>query len=344
MFMSSIIKRLVTPAFFYVCFLAACSDVKQSRQIAFSGPTMGTSYSVKVVSDDFGHSAEQLQALVDDELLAINQSFSTYIPDSELSLFNQYDGEDEISISASLCFLVELNNNISEATGGRYDATVGPLVNLWGFGPEERYGIPSQEALSAAKAKVGYQSLKYDCGRKVISKTKPVYLDLSASAKGYATDKIAELLQAQGYKRAMIEIGGELRLLGTNAKGQAWRIAVEKPSLGRTGSVQVLQVSDVAVATSGDYRNYYELDGKRISHTIDPITASPITHKLASVTVIESDGARADAWATAFNVLGPDLGYDLAKDLGIAAYFLVSADGSFEVRYTPSFEKYMVNL
>ena len=335
-------KRLVIPAFFYVLVLSGCDVEPKKTLISFTGPTMGTSYSVKLIDEGLGHSADDIQAWVDEALERVNQSLSTYISDSELSLFNQSKTSEAHKISPSFCQVVEVNQAISAATHGRYDITIGPLVNLWGFGPEDKRGIPSEEELNAAKSKVGYQALDVDCDASTLHKSKPVYVDLSASAKGYATDVLAQLLLAKGYKRAMIEIGGELHLVGHNAADTPWRIAVEKPTLGRSGSVQIIEVKDLAVATSGDYRNYYEVDGRRISHTIDPISAAPITHKLASVTVVMREGLRADAWATAFNILGPELGYELAAQRNIAAYFIIGNDDVFTVKYTPEFEQYMV--
>lgn len=337
-------KRLVIPAFFYVFVLLGCDSESTDPAITFSGPTMGTTYNIKVIDEGQGYNAEQLQSWVNDELVKINQSMSTYISDSELSKFNQSPVDSEFPFSASLCFLFSVNHEVSEATGGRYDVTIGPLVNIWGFGPTERYGVPPENELAVAKSKVGYQALDFDCNKQRLAKTKAVYVDLSASAKGYATDELAKLLVSKGYRRTMVEIGGELHVLGTNASGKPWQIAVEKPTLGHSGGVQVLAVSDVAVATSGDYRNYYEIDGQRVSHTIDPITAEPITHKLASITVIAESGLLADAWATALNVLGPVKGFELAQEKQLAAYFIVRDGEGFEVKYTEAFKQYMVNL
>lgn len=335
-------KRLVIPAFFYVLFIASCDTSVQPDSLSITGPTMGTSYNVKVVMNDQTLPAEDIKSLVDAELARINQAMSTYISDSELSLFNQAPVGQIVNVSAELCRLVEQNHEISALSGGRYDITIGPLVNLWGFGPEKRSGKPSQEELNSALAKVGYQALSADCEVPMLEKAKAIYADLSASAKGYAAEQVARLLEEKGLRNAMVEIGGELFVLGKNASGGPWRIAVEKPSLGHTGAVQVIQVSNVAIATSGDYRNYYEIDGERVSHTIDPVTAKPINHTLASVTVVATSGAMADAWATALNVLGPDEGFDLASKQGVAAYFIIKNGDTFSVKHTDAFEQYLV--
>ena len=339
----NLLKRLVLPAFFCFFWLISCDRPSTQKQLSFSGPTMGTTYSIKLIDSVHGHSVEQLQSWVDEELLNINRIFSTYIPDSELSRLNQAATHLELPLSDSLCYLLRLNLDISKDTAGRYDVTIGPLVNLWGFGPDDSRGIPTEQAIAEAKARVDYRALAFDCEQQRFQKTKSVYVDLSASAKGYATDMLAELLQTKGYEHAMIEVGGELRLVGKNASGADWRIAVEKPTVDRTGAVQILAVSDVAVATSGDYRNYYEVDGQRVSHTIDPVTAAPIKHKLASVTVVMEDGARADAWATAFNILGPEESFALAEEKNIAAYFLIGEGEAFSTKYTTAFKQYMVN-
>lgn len=346
-------KRLVNPAFFcasivFILFamgvVAGCDRQSTRSLIAFSGPTMGTVYNVKIVDEKRKLSAEDIQSVVDAELLRINMLMSTYIADSELSRFNQVGVTDAFTVSSELCHLLALNQAISDATSGRYDATIGPLVNLWGFGPDDIRAIPSAIELEEAKSKVGYTYVSFDCDKATLSKSKPVYVDLSASAKGFGADSVVAILKDLGFDDVMVEIGGELRVSGVNASSKPWQIAVEKPSLGREGGLQVLQVSDVGVATSGDYRNYYEVDGKRVSHTIDPVTAHPITHNLASVTVVAGSCAEADAWATALNVLGPDEGFSKAIEQRLAAYFIVRDGERFSVNYTDEFKQYMVNL
>ena len=340
-------KGLAVLALF--CFqLVACDSNETLQKLSISGATMGTSYHIHVVTSrklsDKAHQlgSDELSALVDDYLLKINQQMSTYIADSELSLFNKSPTDSWYPVSAELCEVLTLAQQVSRESGGRFDVTVGALVNLWGFGPEDHRGVPGDEAIAHAKSRVGYDKLELDCPSSRIRKTADIYVDLSAIAKGYAVDQIGNVLQRIGFDNYMVEIGGELRLAGHNAEGGPWRIAVEKPVLERAGAQQILQLSGYGLATSGDYRNYYEVDGVRISHTIDPVSAAPIRHKLASVTVVAESSAKADAWATAMNVAGLEEAKLLAYKHGLHAYFIVNIDGAFVVDYTENFQSFMV--
>ena len=188
--------------------------------------------------------------------------------------------------------------------------------------------------------RTGYEKLEYRLDPPALRKLHPeLTIDLSALAKGYGVDVLAEYLEEVGVQDYMVEIGGEIRARGTNPDGQVWRIGIEKPEPGGQRSVyEALPLEDLGMATSGDYRNYYELDGERLSHTIDPRTGRPITHKLASVTVLHEECAFADAYATALNVLGPERGYELAVSLKLPALFIVRVDDRFEEKATPAFQ------
>ena len=217
--------------------------------------------------------------------------------------------------------------------------TVGPLVNLWGFGPAETgYEPPGNDTVTQAMENVGYAKLHVDCTIPALRKEIPgVYVDLSAFAKGHAVDVVAGLLDARALPDYLVEIGGEMRLRGTNARSEAWAIAIETPD--RTGrSVRtVVHLSDTAMATSGDYRNFFEHEGRFYSHTIDPRTGYPVAHNGASVTVVAETAAFADAAATALLVLGPDAGMRLAEQENIAAYFLLRLGSEFEERMSSLF-------
>jgi thiamine biosynthesis lipoprotein len=213
------------------------------------------------------------------------------------------------------------------------------LVNLWGFGPtESTYEPPPNDAVTAAMQYVGYAKLQADCTIPALRKDAPgVYVDLSAFAKGHAADVVAELLDTRNLPDYLIEIGGEMRMRGTNARSESWAIAVEKPDRAGRSIQTVVHLTDSAMATSGDYRNYFEYEGRFYSHTIDPRTGYPVTHDAASVTVIAQTAAFADAAATALLVLGPDAGMKLAEQENIAAYFLLRLGNEFEERMTSLF-------
>ena len=306
---------------------------------------MGTSYNIKlVVEPSSALTKQQLQEATDKALVDINQKMSTYIAESELMQLNAQSVVKNYKVSTELCSVLSLSNSVSQLSDGAFDVSVGPLVNLWGFGPDAVDTLPTSEQIELGKQTIGYQKLELSCTDSLasVTKTAPLWLDVSAVAKGYATDVLWQAYKALGITNAMVEIGGELRLEGTNVAGKVWTIGVEKPSLGQSGALQAVRVSGVGVATSGDYRNYYEVDGKRVSHTIDPTTGYPITHALASVTVVADSGGEADALATALNVLGPDKGFELAESEGLAAYFIIREEEQFVVKYTEAFKPLMV--
>jgi thiamine biosynthesis lipoprotein len=242
-------------------------------------------------------------------------------------------------ISPQFADVLDVSKLIWEQSAGAFDPTVGPLVDLWGFGPVPTDDlVPSDEQIAQALATVGYQHLSIDM--QIISKAAPIRLDLSAVAKGYAVDQVADLLEMLALPDYLVEIGGEMRLGGSNPKGQPWRIAVEMPAV--IPQVQrVIAAHDVAIATSGDYRNYFEQDGVRYSHTIDPRTGKPIGHSLASVTVVAETCAEADAWATALMVLGEEQGMVLAEELGLAIYMLVKDGEGFKALSSEAFAPYL---
>jgi thiamine biosynthesis lipoprotein len=229
---------------------------------------------------------------------------------------------------------------ISVLTDGAFDITVGPLVNLWGFGPTGSVlEPPTDAAIAAARQHVGYEKLHTDCGHSTIRKDDAaLYVDLSGWAKGRAVDAVSAMLDTSGIGNYLVEIGGELRVSGHNSEQRKWAVAIEAPSTSQRVPQAVIRVTDTSVATSGDYRNYFEYGGNSYSHTIDPRTGRPVTHGLAAVTVVHPENAFADAMATALLVLGPEAGPRVAEDLGIAAYFLVRHPTEIEEIITPEFE------
>lgn len=272
---------------------------KAATYVEYQGQTMGTiGYNVKYI--DAG--GKNLKVSTDSLLKAFNQSLSTYIPDSEISTFNQgtvfpFETEHFYKVLAA-------SKDVYDATNGAFDPTVGPLVNAWGFGPEGRK-TPLDEEIAIIKEKVGFDKIFFD-SISVCKLHEGVYLDFSSIAKGYAVDLVADLLEANNIQNYLVEIGGELRAKGLNLENSAWRIAIEKPNFespSREGSA-LLALADKAIATSGDYRNYYEKDGKKIAHTINPQTGYPAEQNILSSTVVAENCMLADAYATAFMVLG----------------------------------------
>ncbi|PHM64627.1 thiamine biosynthesis lipoprotein [Xenorhabdus stockiae] len=321
--------------------LSACGGPEQQN---LSGQTMGTYYSVKYVADSSVPSPENMQKEIDRLLEEVNDQMSTYRPNSELSRFNQsHEVNTPFPVSAATAKVVKEAIRINKLTDGALDVTVGPLVNLWGFGPEGRVTkAPTEDELATRRAWIGIDKLSVE-GNSLIKSIPELYVDLSSIAKGYGVDVVAEYLASQNIGNYMVDIGGEVRTAGNNGKGTPWRIAIEKPSdSGMTQSAQeIIAPGNMAVATSGDYRNYFEQNGVRYSHTINPKTGRPIAHNLVSITVIAPSCMSADGFSTGIDVLGPEKGMEMAEKLNIPVFMIVKTKDGFEERYSPAFKHYL---
>jgi thiamine biosynthesis lipoprotein len=245
-------------------------------------------------------------------------------------------------VSADLAFVVQAALDVSEASDGAFDVTVTPLVQAWGFGAANTApaDLPDEATLRRLSGQIGYRKLQVRQTPAALRKGQPeLTIDLNGIAPGFAVDRIAGGFDALGLQSYMIDIGGEIRVRGRNAAGEKWRIAVEEPldAEDRT-PFAILELDELAVATSGEYRHYYARDGKRYSHTIDPRSGRPIEHDLASVAVVHREAMYADAWATAFNVLGVEAGYELAETLGMSVMFIENADGQLLPKSTPAIQ------
>ena len=329
---------LLAILFMALLFISGCQS-DSSKVVSYQGMTMGTTFTVKWVSSSEN---TEFQTLIDQALVAVNQSMSTYISNSELSRFNHLQREQSMRISAPLVYVLGLSKDINIKTRGAFDVTVGPMVNLWGFGPDGRVvNAPTDEEIDRVRKRVGFNFIRVDGDE--LSKERDSYIDLSAVAKGYGVDVIAELLEKHDISSYLVEIGGELRARGLKPDGNEWRIAIETPTSAAERTIQrIIAVKDVGIATSGDYRNYFEENGVRFSHTIDPSTGRPITHKLASVTVLMPTCAEADALATAMMVMGPERAILFAEEQHIKAFFIIKTDNGFDERMTSGFSKYLV--
>ena len=310
----------------------------------FSGAIMGTSYHVTLVNAPRNLSLDAVEQGALEQLQAVDALMSTYKPDSEVSGFNRTEPGLWYAVAPDTAQVVDIALKVSELSGGAFDVTVGPLVDLWGFGAggAGHQRVPPADALDAARARVGHSAIQLRPAPPGLRKTRPVEIDLSAIAKGFAVDQVADHLEAQGITNYLVEVGGELRTAGSNPDGHVWEIGIEAPSLLHSGAVQVIGLGAAAVATSGDYRNYFEQDGRRYSHTIDPRTGMPVQHRLVSVTVVHPSAAWADALATAINVLGPEAGFELAQSMKLAVYLLIQTDVGFDQRSTSAFARYLI--
>ena len=313
-----------------------------AAQRELTGRTMGTAYSVKYRPAPGAPAPADLQAEVDRLLAQINRILSTYDPDSELSRFNRARTTDPVAISPALHTVLRTALLVGEQSQGAFDVTVGPLVNLWGFGPDPRNDrIPAPADLAAAGRRVGHDKLELRHAPPTLRKTRAdVYVDLSAIAKGYGVDRVSALLEAHGLEHHLVEIGGEVRARGRNARGERWRIAVERPlSTGRSLG-PLLALDEAAIATSGGYRNFFTVGGRRYAHVIDPVSGWPVRNRAASVSVVADSCMLADAWATALLVQGPERGMATAERLGLAALFIVEHEGRLEGRASRALRAY----
>lgn len=327
--------------------LTACFPSNDSAkiEILLQGRTMGTTYNIKVVATPEQVATLKLHDKIDIALKQVNQEMSTYIPDSEISLFNQSNSNDAVEISPGFARVLKESIRLGELSNGKLDITVGPLVNLWGFGPEQRpEKVPSESVLANTLARVGLKNLHL-AGNQLSKDIPNLYVDLSTTAKGYGVDIVAELIEANGIVNYLVEIGGEMRLKGFKHTGELWAIAIEKPILDPSGEQravhQVIIPKDNAVATSGDYRIYFETDGQRFSHIIDPETGKPINHNLASVTVIHPSSMTADGLSTTLMVMGTEQGMEFAMKNNIAALFISKTEHGFSEQFTVKFKQYL---
>ena len=334
-------KALLAISFLILAHLAGCSETRPVPADRFEGETMGTTYSVVINRSDGGPSLADLQDLVEDQLEKINASMSTYRPDSEISLFNQSTSTDWQPASHELVEVIQKAQEVSHLSSGAFDVTVAPMVNLWGFGPDgQPETIPEQQQIDQLLKHVGYQHLHCQREPPSIRKDTPLLqIDLSAIAKGYAVDQICDLLNRQGFQDILVEIGGELRAAGVRPGGTPWQAGIESPRPGERTVSRKLALANMALATSGDYRNFFVLGNRQYSHTIDPRTGWPVEYPVTSVSVLAESCMVADAWATALMASPPDVAYDKARELRIAVSWIIRSDRELTSRESPHFKQ-----
>jgi thiamine biosynthesis lipoprotein len=323
--MTIVLARLV-----YICglflILTSCSDSDDHQKpIRLTGQTMGTSYSVTIVSNPNGINKQKLRESIEYSLAKVNSQMSNWDKNSEISLFNKNNSNKPIHISQPLFDVITAANDINLKSGGVFDITLTPLINLWGFGTKQPINQPpTDDEISLALSKVGQKDLlKLSSTEKTLSKIKQgVSINLSAIAKGYGIDQLASMLTNMKINRYLIEIGGDLIVSGLNAEGKLWKIGVETPSSTKHSVQSILTIRDKAMATSGDYRNFFEQNGVRYSHIINPNTGRPIQHKTSSVTVLAKNAMLADGWATAMLAMGAEKGMVVANRYQLAVFFI----------------------
>jgi len=328
--------------------LAACV---RPAHTTISGLTMGTGYAVALAAPVADALRAELAAFIEAELVAINRAMSTYDVRSELSEFNRRQDPGWVPASPGLLEVLGSASRISASTRGAFDVTVGPLVELWGFGPQYRpRRVPDDAEIERVRKNVGYQRVQANPSTGAIRKTRShTQVDLSAIAKGYGVDRLAMILDRYRVDDYLVEIGGEFRAKGTTAAGRPWRVAIERPiearrsleEIPRETLGEVIVLENRAIATSGTTKDFFEHGGRHYSHSIDPRTGQPVQHPPMAVSVVADTTMEADAWATALLVLGPEQGYKLAQARGLAALLVTASGHSFDARATDAFRAHL---
>lgn len=327
------------------CDSATSPQTPKSAATVLEGKTMGTFWRVSVINVDEAK-AEALRQKVQAQLDDDDRLLSTWKNDSALMRFNHSPDTSPWPVSEAMADIVTMSLRIGAKTHGAMDITIGPLVNLWGFGPDKQpVKTPDAQQIAAAKARSGLQHLTVinQAGKQFLQKDiADLFVDLSTVGEGYAADHLARLMEQEGISRYLVSVGGALVSRGMNADRQPWRVAIQKPT-DRENAVQaIVDINGHGISTSGSYRNYYELDGKRISHVIDPQTGRPIDHKLVSVTVIAPTALEADGWDTGLMVLGPEKAQDVVREQGLAVYMIVKEGDGFKTWMSPQFRTFLV--
>ena len=330
-------KNTTSIIFILLLWCISCSN--QPSQIELSGLTMGTTYNIKIITEkDNILSTKLIKQKIDSVLISINYQMSTYLFDSEITQFNNHESTASFTVSNDFALVVERALHWSKLTDGAFDITLVPLIYLWGFGPGQTSELgdifPEEHAVQKRRTHVGYEKLttnKYS-----LQKKDPfIKIDLNAIAKGFGVDAVYSFLESIGMNNIMVEIGGEVRTKGKNRKNEPWVIAVEIPDLESSGNKKItwaLPLESKAMATSGDYRNYYEIDSIRYSHEIDPRTGYPAQTGVASATVVASNCMDADALATALIIMGAESGLQFIEKLDGVEAFLILRDGNDNYR------------
>nr|WP_040480309.1 FAD:protein FMN transferase [Halomonas boliviensis] len=325
--------------------VAGCSESDRPLEppVRFDGNIFGTFYQVTIMDPlTLGESLD-LEEGFKAELESVDQAMSTYRDDAELIAFNEAPLEEWQPLSNELIEVLAISQSVAEASHGAFDITVGDLVNLWSFGPGARTEVePSDDVLAEQLTQVGFDALEIDSQNMQARRTRDVFVDLSGVAKGHATDRVAAYLNQQGIEHYLVNLGGDLiaRGLRDEEEQTPWRIGIEVPEDGQQRAQHIIPLESMSVATSGDYRNYFEVDGQRFSHTIDPRTGRPVTHQLASVSVFHPSNAWADAWATALLVVGEEDAIQMALDNSLKVLMLVREGDEWRSIASPEFIDY----
>lgn len=316
---------------------------KNDPLVVYSGFAIGTTYLIKIANPKSSVSEANLKGEIEALLHEVDIDMSTFNPESEIYQFNHYFQTDDFQVSPETLRVLIEAKRIAEMTDGAFDPTVGILVDLWGFGPTARdKRVPPADQIESSKRHVNFRDLILNQDKKTVRKTDPIIMvDLAAIAKGRSVDMVAERLEEKGYKNYLVEIGGEIRTNGVKPDGSAWLVAIERPEASQRSIQKIVKLSQLSMATSGDYRNFFEIDGKRYSHALNPFTGYPVENNVASVSIVHKSCMTADALATGLMVLGPEKGIQVANAHNIAALFITRQDDKLIEKSSIEFERFL---
>lgn len=332
------VHALLQPVIVAALAAALTGCLFQDKVETFVGPTMGSTYTVKYVARSGAADKAQLWRDTESVLAEIDKQLSTYRPDSDIEIFNALPAGECLSVPDAVRELVLAGQRLSDESDGALDLTIEPLLNLWGFGPHGKgEQVPTAEEIAAARQDVGHGYLQVNGEQ--LCKQRAVQVDFNSIAAGYAVDRVSAMLESSGVGSYLVEITGELKARGHKPDGSPWRIAIEAPRDNERVAQRIVELDGLAVSTSGDYRNYFERDGIRYSHTLDPQTGAPIDHHLAAVTVVDPSTLRADGLSTVLMVMGPERGLTYAAEWQIAAFFVIREGQEFVSKSTEAFDE-----
>ncbi|HET8708122.1 MAG TPA: FAD:protein FMN transferase [Pseudomonadales bacterium] len=330
-----------------ICLLFLLSACSGQQPIEFKGRAMGGSYDVKIAALPVGVTENELGAQIKQQVDAIEHAGSTYLGNSELNQINRAKLQQPVKVSPLAFELIQFAVSMAKESNGAYEPTIGPLVDAWGFGPQiQPEHWLADETIAELKKRVGYQFVEFDSSNSAIKRTADVELNVNGVMQGFAADKVATLLERNGCQDYLVNILGEVKARGHKADQQQWNIAIETPNYDNDlphAVEKLVSLDGKGMATSGNYRNYYELDGKRISHIINPFTGRPIENRVASVSVVDASAARADGLTKPLMIMGEEEGVAWAKQKGISALFIIRDGNGFKEVVTGDFAKFVTN-
>ena len=321
---------------------AGCGEPR--APIHVSGPAQGTTFNVTITRAPDEITQQRVQQAMREVIDDIDEKMSTWRDDSEISRFNSAPAGEWVSVSPELASLTQKALDIGHRTGGAFDPTLGPILKVWGFGAgvDAPQRLPDTQQVDAAREHTGLGLVQVRTDPPALRKKQAeVTLDLAGLAQGYTVDRMAQRLDRMGAEHYLVELGGELYARGDKTRGKPWRIGVEKPEAGVRAIDRVVDLENAGMTTSGDYRDFFEIDGHRFSHTIDPRTGRPVAHDLRAVTVIGDNALQADAMATALLVMGPKVGLEYANAHDLAALFVSGTRGAYNESNSKAFEPYL---